>query len=215
MHDRDDFAAHQELVQRIVRRLIRELDLSCEEGDLLAWGHQGLLEAKQRFDASRGVRFSTFAYYRVRGAVLDGVRTQGFIKRRAYAKLKAYEAADAVSEERGDALAGAAPLSLDARAREVEDVLGKISAAYVLSALGQAEEHAADTPESLTAGAQDRSAVQRGLATLPEKERLLLEAVYFSGATIEEAGATLGLSKSWASRMHAKALARMRRALTG
>ena len=214
MPDSDDFAAHQELVERVVRRLIRELDLSCEAGDLLAWGHQGLLEAKQRFDASRGVRFSTFAYYRVRGAVLDGVRTQGFIKRRAYAKLKAYEAADSLAEDSAEtAAAGGAP-ALAERAREIEDMLGKISAAYVLSALGQSEERDQHTPESLIADAQDRGAVHDGLAALPEKERLLLESVYFSGATIEEAGAKLGLSKSWASRIHAKALSRMRRKLS-
>jgi RNA polymerase sigma factor for flagellar operon FliA len=214
MPDSDDFAAHQELVERVVRRLIRELDLSCEAGDLLAWGHQGLLEAKQRFDASRGVRFSTFAYYRVRGAVLDGVRTQGFIKRRAYAKLKAYEAADSLAEDSAEAAAAGGAPALAERAREIEDMLGKISAAYVLSALGQSEERDQHTPESLIADAQDRVAVHDGLAALPDKERLLLEAVYFSGATIEEAGAKLGLSKSWASRIHAKALSRMRRKLS-
>ena len=214
MPDSDDFAAHQELVERVVRRLIRELDLSCEAGDLLAWGHQGLLEAKQRFDASRGVRFSTFAYYRVRGAVLDGVRAQGFIKRRAYAKLKAYEAADSLAEDSAEATAAGGAPALAERAREIEDMLGKISAAYVLSALGQSDEREQNTPESLIADAQDRGAVHDGLAALPDKERLLLEAVYFGGATIEEAGAKLGLSKSWASRVHAKALSRMRRKLS-
>jgi RNA polymerase sigma factor for flagellar operon FliA len=207
----DDFAAHQELVERVVRRLIRELDLTCDPGDLRAWGHQGLLEAKQRFDPARKVRFSTFAYYRVRGAVLDGVRSQGFLKRRAYAKLKAFEAADSVTEELAESHAAGPELSREARARELDDAVGKISAAYVLSALGQADERAADTPESLVEAAEDRSAVRDGLASLPEKERELLEAVYFRGSTIEQAGAQLGLSKSWASRMHAKALSRMRK----
>jgi RNA polymerase sigma factor for flagellar operon FliA len=214
MQDSDDFAAHQELVERVVRRLIRELDLSCEEGDLHAWGHQGVLEAKQRFDPQRGVRFSTFAYYRVRGAVLDGVRAQGFIKRRAYAKLKAYQAADALAEHSAESATGSAAPALDDRAREIEDVLGKISAAYVLSALGQSEEREHETPETLTSNAQDRGAVQDSLATLPDKERRLLEAVYFEGATIEEAAALLGLSKSWASRVHAKALSRMKKGLS-
>lgn len=218
MDESDDFAAHQELVERVVRRLIRELDLSCEEGDLRAWGHQGVLEAKRRFDPTRGVRFSTFAYYRVRGAVLDGVRSQGFIKRRAYAKLKAYQAADALAEHSAESSATgpSSELSpgLQGRAQEIEDVLGKISAAYVLSALGQSEEHEHETPESLTAHAQDRSAVQDSLAGLPDKERRLLEAVYFEGTTIEEAGAALGLSKSWASRIHAKALSRMKKSLS-
>jgi RNA polymerase sigma factor for flagellar operon FliA len=207
----DDFAAHQELVERVVRRLIRELDLTCDPGDLRAWGHQGLLEAKQRFDPARKVRFSTFAYYRVRGAVLDGVRSQGFLKRRAYAKLKAFEAADAVAEELAESSAGGPDLSREARARELDEAVGKITAAYVLSALGQADEQAEDTPESQLEAAEDRSAVREGLASLPEKERELLEAVYFGGATIEQAGAQLGLSKSWASRLHAKALSRMRK----
>jgi RNA polymerase sigma factor for flagellar operon FliA len=213
MQEGDDFAAHQGLVERVVRRLIRELDLSCEPGDLIAWGHQGLLEAKQRFDPARNVRFSTFAYYRVRGAVLDGVRSQGFLKRRAYAKLKAFEAADALSEQYAESNSQGEPASLAARARDLEDAIGRISAAYVLGALGQSEDRTADTPESLVDAAEERSAVRDGLASLPEKERLLLEAVYFAGATIEQAGAQLGLSKSWASRMHAKALSRMRRSL--
>lgn len=213
MQEADDFAAHQALVEQAVTRLVRELDLSCELGDLRAWGHQGLLQAKQRFDASRGVKFSTFAYYRVRGAILDGVRAQGFIKRGAYAKVKAYEAAQDIAEEYGEANPSAKTMSTEARAADIEDVLGKISAAYVIAALGQSEDEPHPTPETLVANAESRVVVQDGLATLPDKERHMLEAVYFQGVTIEEAGAQLGLSKSWASRLHAKALAKMRKRL--
>jgi RNA polymerase sigma factor for flagellar operon FliA len=208
-----EFKVHHELVERVVRRLQRELDLSCDVGDLQAWGHQGLLEAKQRFDAARGVRFTTFAYYRVRGAVLDGVRKQGWLKRRAYAKLKAFEAADSVSEQLADAEGQSPSVSLGQRAAQIDDVLGKISAAYMLSAVGQGEEDAPDTPEELVTSAETRDVVKRGLATLPEREQQLLRAIYFEGITIEEAGARLSLSKSWASRMHAKALERMRKSL--
>src|SRR6187200_2233471 len=106
----DDTASQSELVERVLRRVVRELSLSVDLGDLRGWGHAGLLEAKQRFDASRGVRFSTFAYYRVRGAMLDGVRRQGWIKRSAYAKLKTLEAADALCETEGETTAqGPAP----------------------------------------------------------------------------------------------------------
>lgn len=214
MHEGDDFRAHKELVDRVVRRLVRELDLSCELGDLTAWGHQGLLEAKQRFDPARGVRFSTFAYYRVRGAVLDGVRSQGFLKRRAYAKLKAFEAADSLAEQAAESGAEDPRASLAQRANDIDEILGRISAAYVLSALGQGEEHQGETPETRIVDAQSKEAVQHGLADLPEKEHALLRAVYYDGATIEEAGARIGLSKSWASRLHAKALSRMKRNLS-
>ncbi|HEX5657749.1 MAG TPA: sigma-70 family RNA polymerase sigma factor [Polyangiales bacterium] len=206
--------AHQELVDKVVRRLSRELDLSCDPEDLRAWGQQGLLEARQRFDASRGVRFSTFAYYRVRGAVIDGVRKQGWLRRRAYAKLKAYEAADRVSEPVGEQEAQQASATVEQRAAQVSEILGKISAAYLLSALGQGDDATPETPEEHVDLVMTRQVVNRDLAELPERERVLLQAVYFEGATIEEAGARMGLSKSWASRMHAKALDRMRKSLT-
>jgi RNA polymerase sigma factor FliA len=206
--------AHQELVEKVVRRLSRELDLSCDPDDLRAWGQQGLLEAQQRFDAGRGVRFSTFAYYRVRGAVIDGVRKQGWLRRRAYAKLKAYEAADRVSEPVAETEAQVASTTPNARAAQIVDILGKISAAYLLSALGQGDDDQPESPEDQVDVAMTRKQVQRDLAELPERERVLLEAVYFEGLTIEEAGVRLGLSKSWASRLHAKALERMRKSLT-
>lgn len=208
-----EYQAHHELVERVVRRVSRELDLSCDPEDLRAWGHQGVLEAKARFDAARGVRFSTFAYYRVRGAVLDGVRKQGWLKRRAYAKLKALEATDALGEPLTEVQAQTADPSAPARAAQISDMLGKISAAYMLSVVGQGEDETPDTPEQLLEAAQTRGVVKGGLAQLPERERSLVEAVYFEGVTIEEAGSRLGLSKSWASRMHAKALERMRKTL--
>ena len=209
-----EYEAHHELVERVVGRLSRELDLSCDPEDLRAWGHQGVLEAKARFDADRGVRFSTFAYYRVRGAVLDGVRKQGWLKRRAYAKLKALEAADALGEPLGEVSAQLGGLNVEQRAAQISDMLGKISAAYMLAAVGQGEDDRPDTPEDLLEAAQARGAVKAGLSQLPERERSLVEAVYFEGVTIEEAGLRLGLSKSWASRMHAKALERLRKNLS-
>ncbi len=208
-----ELEANRDLVERVMRRVVSELDLSCDQDDLRGYGFQGLLEAKQRFDADRGVRFSTFAYYRVRGAILDGVRSQGWMKRRAYAKLKAFEAADSVSESVGEAHAEKPLATLAARAAEIDDVLAKVSAAYVIAAVGQDRVAEESTPETLLSGAEEQSTVKRGLARLPDKERTLLEAVYFDGVTIEQAGERLGLSKSWASRLHAKALDRMRKSL--
>jgi len=215
-----ELAAHREQVERIVRALMRELDLSCDPDDLRAWGFQGLLEAKQRFDASRGVRFSAFAHYRIRGAILDGVRSQGFLRRRAYARLKAFEATDALAEQLGEEQAnrptsgaGSSAGSATSRAEDLDAALGKITAAFLISAVGQGDERAPEAPDRQLESAQEQSLVRVGLEELPERERTLLQAVYFEGVTIEEAGARLGLSKSWASRMHAKALDRMRKQL--
>ncbi len=209
-----EIEAHRDLVERVVRRLVSELDLSCDQDDLRGYGFQGLLEAKQRFEPDRGVRFSTFAYYRVRGAMLDGVRMQGWMKRRAYAKLKAFEATDDVAESVGDASADKPQQSVAARAAAIDDVLSKVSAAYMIAAVGQDRVEDESTPETLLSGVEEQTTVKRNLARLPDKERALLESVYFDGVTIEQAGERMGLSKSWASRLHAKALERMRKSLT-
>jgi RNA polymerase sigma factor for flagellar operon FliA len=194
-----------------LRRVVRELSLSVDLGDLRGWGQQGLLEAKQRFDPTRGARFSTFAYYRVRGAMLDGIRRQGWIRRSAYAKLRALEAADALCDEHAEANAQGPTPSVAARGASIDDILGKISAAYLIASVGQAESETHETPESLLASEEQRVVVKQSLDVLPERERTLIEAVYFEGVTIEEAGARLGLSKSWASRMHGKALERIKK----
>ena len=208
-----EIEAHRELVERVVRRVANELDLSCDLNDLRGYGFQGVLEAKQRFEPERGVRFSTFAFYRVRGAIIDGVRKQGWLTRRAYAKLKAFEAADSVAEASGEAHAQKPLESLAARAAEIDDALSKVTAAYMLAVVGQDREHDETTPESMLGSAQEQSSVNRVLGKLPAKERTLLEAVYFEGVTIEQAGQRLGLSKSWASRLHGKALERMRKGM--
>jgi RNA polymerase sigma factor for flagellar operon FliA len=92
------FHAHLDLVDLIARHLARELGRSAELDDLRAMGHQGLLEAARRFDEGRGVTFRRFANYRVRGAMLDGVRKSAPLPRRAHARIRALEAALLVAE---------------------------------------------------------------------------------------------------------------------
>lgn len=212
-HKPTELEAQRDLVERVVRRLVNELDLSCDLNDLRGYGFQGVLEARERFDTNRGVRFSTFAYYRVRGAVIDGVRKQGWLNRSAYAKLRALEATDDLAETAGAAHAPKPLVGRAARAAEVDGVLARVSAAYMLAAIGQDRVEDDRTPETMIGEAQAQTSVQRELEKLPDKERTLLRAVYFDGVTIEQAGQRLGLSKSWASRLHAKALERMRRGL--
>ncbi len=206
----EDIEAHRELVERVVRRLVAELELSCDLDDLRGYGFQGLYEAKQRFDPERGVRFSTFAYYRIRGAVVDGIRSQGWMRRRAYAKLKAFEAMDALGEQVAEAQGAFAPASLAERAHRLDETLAKVSAAYMLAAVGQEKQEDDTTPESLFTDAQNVVVVREALSALPDKEQTLLRSIYFDGLTIDQAGQQLGLSKSWASRLHGKALERLR-----
>ena len=106
------FHSHLDLVDLVARQLARELGRSAELDDLRSMGHQGLLEAARRFDEGRGVTFRRFANYRVRGAMLDGVRKSAPLPRRAHARVRALEAALLLSEAAAeDAARGSAPAS--------------------------------------------------------------------------------------------------------
>lgn len=205
------------LVRSLASRVHRSLSLTCEVEELVAFGFGGLVEARSRFDPSRGAKFNTFAYYRIRGAILDGVRAMAYLPRRAHAKLRAAEAADQLTEELGDT-AGASgtgdqPTSQEA-AQAVADTLSKLTASYVLSSLGQGEESTPETPESLFASKVQAEALRAAVRELPEKERALVVGFYFEGRRFDEVAAELGISKSWASRLHSKALALLRGSLS-
>ena len=133
-------AEYRPLVVSIARRTRHQLDLKVDDDDLIAFGYQGLLEARSRFDSSRGVQFNTFAYYRVRGAIIDGVRAMAFLPRRAHERLKMAEAADQVAEGVAETAAqDPASTTAEMAAKTIDDTLAKLSASYVLNALGQDE----------------------------------------------------------------------------
>jgi RNA polymerase sigma factor for flagellar operon FliA len=205
----DEFIRQYEpFVRGIVSHTRAQLGLECDVEDLVAFGYEGLLEAHKRFDASRGVQFKSFAYYRVRGAVLDGVRRMAYLPRRAYARLKASEAADLEGDAASQAHVGAAAADVESTLRAIDGVLGAVAAAYCVAA----DAPNADPEESVLAR-ERRELVHAALDTLPEQERLLIRGHYIEGRNFDEIAAELGLSKSWASRLHTRALARMREAL--
>jgi RNA polymerase sigma factor for flagellar operon FliA len=207
---------HRALVISVATKVRRQLDLPIDLEELTAFGFSGLIEARRRFDPSKGVQFSTFAYYRIRGAILDGVRKMAYLPRRAYARLKAAESADEVMEPLGEARA-ADPASRGRPEQIVADLdgaLAKLTAGYVLSVVGQNEEEAPPTnPEEELLGRELRGKVRGAVEALAERERVLVLGFYFEGRRFDEVASELGISKSWASRLHAKALEQIRAAL--
>jgi RNA polymerase sigma factor for flagellar operon FliA len=207
---------HRALVVGLASKLRRQLDLSTDVEELAAFGFAGLVEARQRFDPSKGVQFSTFAYYRIRGAILDGVRKMAYLPRRAYARLRAAESADAVTEPLGEARAAdpRARQSSDRVVADLDDALAKLTAGYVMSAVGQNEDDAPpENPEEELLGRELRKKIRGAIDVLPERERALVVGFYFDERRFDEVAAELGISKSWASRLHSKALERIREAI--
>lgn len=206
---------HRPMVRKIALRVRAELDLTCELDDLIAFGFHGLLEARTRFDPARGVQFSTFAYYRVRGAILDGVRKMAYLPRRVHQKRRAAEAIDWELEAQGEARAASPEKKADVEATlaAIDDVLGKITASFMLAAVGQDETAAPESPEEQLIEASERQRLRSALSVLPERERIVVHGMYFEGRNLDDIGAELGISKSWACRIHTRALGLLREAL--
>jgi RNA polymerase sigma factor for flagellar operon FliA len=225
----DDFVREYAVfVRGIAKQTKLQLALDCESEDLVAFGFEGLLQAKERFDAARNVPFKSFAYYRVRGAILDGVRSMAYLPRRAHARMKAAIAVDLETESLGEANAAAAsgasgsaaagPQAIENKLRAIDGVLGRIAAAYTTAQCADDVAAAAGlegqrTPEDLVLATERRTLTKQALALLPEQERFLLEGHYIHGRPFDELARELGLSKSWASRLHTRALDRLRQAL--
>lgn len=215
MREDDQFVKEYEgFVRAIALQTRAQLGLDSAIEDLVAFGFQGLLEARQRFDASKGVAFKSFAYYRVRGAILDGVRAMARLPRRAYARLRAAEALDQASEHSAHQQ-GAAPRppSIEGTLRSIDSILGRVAAAYTVAVTVEDAEQGAGSPEEALLHEERLARMRMAVAKLPERERHMIEGHYFHGKRFDALSAELGISKSWGSRVYAHALDLLREAL--
>lgn len=207
---------YTDYARSLVLELYHSLPQFLERNELISAGLAGLVEAAHRFDAKRGVHFKTFAYYRVRGAVMDFVRKSASLDAHHRAKMSGLAAVDDIVESQ---LAERPSNVTDAPADYAVDlarVLDAAASAFTVSECAAAlhsESAETDDPSELASRREEASALRTAIEALPEKERFMLQAVYFEGRTIEQAGKTMGLSKSWASRLHARALQLTRDAL--
>lgn len=209
---------HLDLPRRAAAMIYPRVRDHVEYDELVALGNAGLAEAAQRFDPARGVPFSAFAWYRVQGAIIDGMRRMSQLPKRVWAGLVALRAASEYLEHRVEREAGAAktgappPAGADALAA-VKSAMSAIRTMYVTSLDAMTGVEISSESQS----APDRIDSQRiaaklhdALGSLPERERALMTKHYWEGKTLLEAGAELGISKSWASRLHAQAVDRIR-----
>jgi RNA polymerase sigma factor for flagellar operon FliA len=223
------------LVRHVVERVAATLPRNVDHEDLYSAGVLGLLDAHAKFDRRKGVKFETYAVWRIKGAVLDQLRALDWVSRSMRRKARALDGVTraldqrlgrAASEEelarelkmkRGDFyrlldhVRGAVLVSLD-EARSCDD--------QESSTLG---DHLAD-PQAVDMGArleeeQTRLVLLRTLDLLPEQERLVVALYYYEHLTLKEIGRTLGISESRVSQVHTRAMSRLRlrmgRALSG
>ena len=208
------------VVEMLGRQIRRQLGSNIDLDDLLSAGREGLLGAARSFDASLGVPDRRWANLRVRGAMLDAVRSQGGLPRRVYQRIRAIEAGDRMTEvavEEDAQKPSTSEAEADAR---LGNYLAGIATAMAVGLLapttGPDPEDVRDTTLTAEEMLSERELLARVRAAVdkqPEAERHLLVRHYFDGVTFEEAATELKLSKSWASRLHARAIEAVAREL--
>lgn len=206
--------AHQGLVQDAVQRIQKNLALRVERDDLVAYGNMGLLNAWRRYDESRGAAFSTFAYYRIRGAIYDGCRKEGWLPRNRKVRAKTHEALNEHLEAQHEAhIKAPESRSLSESANRVSDMVGS---AITLILVEQSElEHiesagAHERADRVIEKKDDNAMLHDAISQLDPEERILIKRHHYYGDSITDIAHDLGKSKSWCSRMHSRALERLR-----
>lgn len=212
------FHSELALVETIAASVCRSVGRSADLDDLRALGREGLLDAARRFDPSRGVPFGAFASYRIQGAVRDGVRQLSPLPRRTYERIAALEAAAEVSEgEAEHAFAGGAAADPRAARRALEEHLSSlaIAAAVGMAAETRGESSDEGSPEEALARAELLHIVRGALEDLDEDEAQVVRRHYLEGEYLEDIARDLDISKSWATRLHTRAIARLAKRLRG
>jgi RNA polymerase sigma factor for flagellar operon FliA len=213
---------HLPLVRFVAERLARTLPRSVELEDLVSAGTFGLMDAIRGFDPARAVRFKTYAVARVRGAILDALRSDDWVPR--LVRLRAAQLERALA--RLGARFGREPTHAELAAEldiEPADVPGELARARPcvqhrlpeLTREGSADcehEQGLPDPRSRTPLEQliRRDALRALWGSLTHKERFLLEQYYEVGHTMREIGETLGLTESRVCQIHSNILARLR-----
>jgi RNA polymerase sigma factor for flagellar operon FliA len=213
------------VARRIHERLPRHIPLE----DLVHAGVVGLIDALQKYDCSKQVQFSSYAKFRIRGAILDSLREMDWSPRELRRQARQLEEAqNKLRSELGRNPSEpelAAELGMDLHC--LQTLLGAINGLEVKSLWRQSPrdgreedmgEYLPDDPEEtpllLCLRAESNALLARAVSELPEKERQVLELYYYKSLTMKQVGAALGVGESRVSQIHSMAVVRMRARLS-
>ncbi len=213
------------LVKFVAGRVGAGLPSSVDPGDLVSAGVFGLIDAVERFDPERAVKFETFAVPRIRGAIFDGLRSLDWVPRSV--RSRAREVETAFTELEGKL--GRAPtdeeLSKHLRLSPTEfqkwlssiasTTVGPLDRALVAGAEPRAVNgDMPDSPAAIVEEGEVRRLVKAEVRRLPDREKLVLSLYYDEGLTLAEIGSVLGVTESRVSQIHTKAVLHLRARLS-
>jgi len=219
--ERDELiCGYQRYVQNLAGLMITTMMLPRSMiDDLISAGLLGLVEAAERFDSRQGKNFKTYAFYRIRGAMIDSIRRTSDFSGRAYRAARALDAYISLREEHNHSQDGEKHKT---RARKLDEILNLAAEGALAFRMGFPDDGMYMPPElcvfrnaeQLMIKDQSCRKISLLVETLPEKERLIVEEYYTNGLSFVEITEKYPtLSKSWVSRLHKRALQRLRHAI--
>ncbi len=204
------------LVKYVAGRISVNLPSSVDIDDLINDGVFGLMDAIEKYDSSRTVKFETYAITRINGAIIDALRSLDWVPRGIRQRARELENAyEALELELGrapsrDELAGRLRLS----PQELDRLLERVHArAIVPLEAANAVLDDADDVESELEREELRAELGRAVDALLPQERIVIRGYYFEGQTLKEIKRTLSVSESRVSQIHARAVRRLRQRL--
>jgi RNA polymerase sigma factor for flagellar operon FliA len=220
--------AYAPLVKYVAGRMSSGLPAHVEEADLISYGMEGLINAIERFEPEREIKFETYAITRIKGAIIDELRALDWVPRSVRARAREIERAHSKLEHKlhrtptDDEMAAELGLSVS----DFQEALVKISNSTVValdelwsvsdasgdqvSLLDTLQDLDAPDPQSLLDASELKDRLAEAIADLPEREKLVIALYYYENLTLREIGEVLGVTESRISQLHTKAVLRLK-----
>jgi len=225
---RDQLILHYSpLVKYVAGRVAVGLPQNVEQSDLVSYGIFGLIDAIEKFDPARGFKFETYAIARIKGAILDELRSIDWVPRSVRAKAREIERSIAKLESQlhrsptDEELAA----EMGMEERQLQQMLSKISFVGLVAldemlsvggergesmSLGDTIADSGEGPGALYEVEEMRHMLAQAINKMPEREKIVLTLYYYEGLTLAEIGQVLGVTESRVCQIHTKSILQLR-----
>lgn len=206
------------LVDYVIQRFMISLPKVVEKDDVRSYAYEGLLDALSKFDIKRELKFETYASWRIKGAIIDGLRHSDWLPRSVREKVKKIEKAyllleqqnsESVSDEEVSAYLGITKAELNKTVSEAAlSTMISMDDEY-FEERGIMGNHHAQSPERHLSDRMTKESLVRAIECLPEKEKITVSLCYFEEMKLTEIAEILSVSVSRVSQLHSKAMLRL------
>jgi len=215
------------LVKYVAGRLASGLPQSVDTADLISYGIFGLIDAIQKFDPGRAIKFETYAIARIKGAIIDELRALDWVPRSVRSRAREIEASYIALENQFKRIPSDQEVAdhMGVSLKEFQAILTKLSYTSVVSfeelwvggdkdegqsAIGSIKDDSAEDPVAIFESVEIKDILAGAIERLPEREKTVIALYYYEGLTLKEIGQVLGVTESRVSQLHTKAVLRLR-----